>query len=29
MKKVGETILKEWLDKSGAEGKQVLDTYNR
>ena len=28
-KKVGETILKEWLDKSGAEGKQVLDTYNR
>ena len=29
MKKVGETILKEWLDKSGAEGKQVLENYTR
>ena len=29
MKKVGETILKEWLDKSGAEGKQVLESYTR
>jgi hypothetical protein len=28
-KKVGETIHKEWLDKSGAEGKQVLESYTR
>jgi TRAP-type transport system periplasmic protein len=27
MKKVGETMLKEWLDKSGAEGKQLIDAF--
>ena len=29
MKKVGDTMLKEWLDKSGAEGKALIDAYNR
>ncbi len=29
MKKVGETMLKEWLEKSGAEGKTLVDAYNR
>ena len=24
MKKVGDTMLKEWLDKSGAEGKALI-----
>ena len=28
MKKVGDTMLKEWLDKSGAEGKALADAYN-
>jgi TRAP-type transport system periplasmic protein len=28
MKKVGDTMLKEWLDKSGAEGKALVDAYN-
>jgi hypothetical protein len=27
MKKVGDTLLKEWLDKSGAEGKQLVDAF--
>ncbi len=27
MQKVGETMLKEWLDKAGAEGKAVVDAY--
>ena len=27
MKKVGETMLKEWLDKAGPEGKQLVDAY--
>ena len=27
MKKVGETMLKEWLDKSGAEGKALIDAF--
>ena len=27
MQKVGETMLKEWLEKSGAEGKSVIDAY--
>ncbi len=27
MKKVGETMLKEWVDKAGAEGKQLVDAY--
>jgi TRAP-type C4-dicarboxylate transport system substrate-binding protein len=29
MKKVGDTIMKEWLDKSGAEGKAIVDAYKR
>ena len=28
MKKVGDTMLKEWLEKSGAEGKALADAYN-
>jgi TRAP-type C4-dicarboxylate transport system substrate-binding protein len=27
MAKVGETMLKEWLEKAGAEGKSVIDAY--
>ncbi|MEO7151111.1 MAG: TRAP transporter substrate-binding protein [Burkholderiaceae bacterium] len=27
MKKVGDTMLKEWLEKAGPEGKQVVDAY--
>ncbi len=27
MKKVGETMLKEWLEKAGPEGKQLVDAY--
>ena len=27
MQKVGETMLKEWLDKAGPEGKSVVDAY--
>jgi hypothetical protein len=27
MHKVGETMLKEWLDKAGPEGKAVVDAY--
>ena len=29
MKKVGETIMKEWLEKSGADGKAIIDAFNR
>jgi TRAP-type C4-dicarboxylate transport system substrate-binding protein len=29
MQKVGQTMLKEWLDKAGAEGKALTDAYNR
>ena len=29
MKKVGDTMLKEWLEKAGPEGKQLLDAYTR
>jgi TRAP-type C4-dicarboxylate transport system substrate-binding protein len=29
MKKVGETMLKEWLDKAGPEGKQLVDAFAR
>jgi TRAP-type transport system periplasmic protein len=25
MKKVGDTVLAEWLEKAGPEGKQLLD----
>ena len=27
MKKVGETMLKEWLEKAGSEGKSLVDAY--
>jgi TRAP-type transport system periplasmic protein len=27
MKKVGDTLLKEWLEKSGPEGKQLVDAF--
>ena len=29
MKKVGDTMLKEWLDKAGPEGKEVVDNYKK
>ena len=29
MQKVGETMLKEWLEKSGPEGKQLVDAYRK
>jgi TRAP-type C4-dicarboxylate transport system substrate-binding protein len=29
MAKVGDTMLKEWLDKAGAEGKAVVDAYRK
>jgi TRAP-type transport system periplasmic protein len=29
LKKVGETLLKEWLDKAGAEGKALVDAYRK
>jgi len=29
MKKVGDTMLKEWLDKAGAEGQQVVDAFRK
>jgi TRAP-type C4-dicarboxylate transport system substrate-binding protein len=29
MKKVGDTLLKEWLDKAGPEGKQLIDAYKK
>jgi hypothetical protein len=29
MKKVGEQMLKEWLDKAGPEGKALIDAYQR
>jgi TRAP-type C4-dicarboxylate transport system substrate-binding protein len=29
MKKVGETLLKEWIDKAGPEGKQLVDAYRK
>ncbi len=27
MKKVGDTLLKEWMDKAGPEGKQLVDAF--
>ena len=27
MKKVGDTMLKEWLEKAGPEGKQLVDGF--
>ena len=29
MKKVGDTMLEEWLPKAGAEGKQLIDAYRK
>lgn len=29
MKKVGDTLLKEWLDKAGPEGKSLVDGYRK
>src|SRR5205085_9548390 len=29
MKKVGDTMLKEWLEKAGAEGHELVDTYRK
>jgi len=29
LKRVGEVLLKEWLDKSGPEGQQLVDTFRR
>jgi TRAP-type C4-dicarboxylate transport system substrate-binding protein len=29
MKKVGDTMLKEWLDKAGAEGQALVDTFRK
>ena len=29
MKKVGDTMLKEWLDKAGPEGQQLVDAYRK
>ncbi len=29
MKKVGDTMLKEWLEKAGAEGQQMVETYRK
>jgi len=29
MKKVGDTMLKEWLDKAGPEGKALVDAFNK
>jgi TRAP-type C4-dicarboxylate transport system substrate-binding protein len=29
MAKVGETLLKEWLDKAGPEGKALIDAFNK
>jgi TRAP-type C4-dicarboxylate transport system substrate-binding protein len=29
MKKVGETMLKEWLEKAGPEGQQLVDAYRK
>jgi len=29
MKKVGDTMLKEWLDKAGPDGKALVDAFNK
>jgi TRAP-type C4-dicarboxylate transport system substrate-binding protein len=29
MKKVGDTMLKEWLDKAGADGQAIVDAYRK
>ena len=29
MKKVGDVMLKEWLEKAGPEGKALIDAYTK
>jgi TRAP-type transport system periplasmic protein len=29
MKKVGDQMLKEWIEKAGAEGQQLVDSYRK
>jgi hypothetical protein len=29
MKKVGDTLLKEWLERAGADGKALVDAYRK
>ena len=29
MKKVGDTMLKEWLEKAGPEGQAIVDSYHK
>ena len=29
MAKVGDTMLKEWLEKAGADGKALIDAYRK
>ena len=29
MKKVGDTMLKEWLEKAGPEGKALVDAFRK
>jgi TRAP-type C4-dicarboxylate transport system substrate-binding protein len=29
MKKVGDTMLKEWLEKAGPEGQQLVDAFRK
>ena len=29
MKKVGDTMIKEWTEKAGAEGQAVIDAYKK
>ena len=29
LKKVGDTMLKEWLEKAGPEGQAVVDAYKK
>ncbi len=29
MKKVGDTMLKEWLEKAGPEGQAIVDAYKK
>ena len=29
MKKVGDVMLKEWLDKAGPEGQALVDAYRK
>ncbi len=29
LKKIGDTMLKEWLEKAGTEGKQLVDAYKK